>query len=141
MRNFLDQADVVHLTCLENVTTDSGRGRAVGNLRFAFIFPLLPPLCPPAPGPHPDRAWVRMALNEQTMQGFLKRMAEEPEVARAHYDDHAFLLDEENTNTLAMLFQGASPAVLSRAQSLLILPRLRAPARIPSAALNLHHPQ
>eukprot|EP00730_Choanoeca_flexa_P003284 TRINITY_DN11353_c0_g1_i7.p1 TRINITY_DN11353_c0_g1~~TRINITY_DN11353_c0_g1_i7.p1 ORF type:complete len:729 (+),score=185.61 TRINITY_DN11353_c0_g1_i7:99-2285(+) len=77
-RDLLDASEVVHFNVLRNITTDSGRGRA----------------------------WLRTALNEQTLQAFFKRLTAHPEVVRNYYDDHSILLDEDRASVLAMLFQG-----------------------------------
>ena len=54
----------------------------------------------------PDRAWIRMTLNEQSTQSFFKKFSSQPDIARQYYEDFALLLDEERLNMLAMLFQG-----------------------------------
>eukprot|EP00045_Choanoeca_perplexa_P009414 m.90942 g.90942 ORF g.90942 m.90942 type:complete len:738 (+) comp14886_c0_seq1:65-2278(+) len=78
VRDLLDAGEVVHFNVLRNITTDSGRGRA----------------------------WLRTALNEQTLQAFFKRLTTHLEVVRNYYDSHSVLLDEDRTSVLAMLFQG-----------------------------------
>lgn len=95
----------------------------LASLSFSPVIPtssfsFLPPTQPhPTPPRHtlPDRAWLRMTLNEQTMPTFLKRFSAQPDLTRQYYDDHAFLLDEERTSMMAMLFQGQPPCTfLSR---------------------------
>ncbi|EDQ84793.1 uncharacterized protein MONBRDRAFT_29927 [Monosiga brevicollis MX1] len=78
VRELLESADVVHYTCLKNITTDSGRGRA----------------------------WLRTALNEQLLQSFFERIEKHQSIVRQYYDDYALLLDHERAHVFAMLFQG-----------------------------------
>ncbi|EGD77455.1 hypothetical protein PTSG_08550 [Salpingoeca rosetta] len=78
VRAFLPQSEVKEIELLSNITTNSGRGRA----------------------------WLRSALNDQTLKPYLDKFAQQPDVARNFYEGHAFVLDEEKLNMLAMLLQG-----------------------------------
>lgn len=78
LSDLLESSEVARFSSLQNINTDSGK----------------------------DRAWIRASLNEQLFQKYLKRIAEEADRIRPHYEDYAFLLDEEKCNMLGMLCVG-----------------------------------
>eukprot|EP00056_Hartaetosiga_gracilis_P010754 m.160283 g.160283 ORF g.160283 m.160283 type:complete len:369 (+) comp13383_c3_seq1:104-1210(+) len=78
VRTFIPQSEVKDITLLKNITTDSGRGRA----------------------------WLRGCLNDQSMRTHIHQMVEHIDHAKTYYEPHAFVLDEEKMETVAMLFQG-----------------------------------
>lgn len=57
------------------------------------------------------RAWIRIALNEGTLQSFVASLLANTSLLQEHYDPHAFLRDEEQAAKLDMLLAGLSFAV------------------------------
>ncbi|XP_066291364.1 sorting nexin-29-like isoform X2 [Branchiostoma lanceolatum] len=78
MREHLNKHELQRYLMLQQVTTDAGRGRA----------------------------WLRSALNEHSLERYLHSLLGNTNLLRQHYDDWAFVLDDERSSMLPNMAAG-----------------------------------
>ncbi|XP_078610485.1 sorting nexin-29-like isoform X1 [Branchiostoma floridae x Branchiostoma japonicum] len=78
LREHLNKHELQRYLMLQQVTTDAGRGRA----------------------------WLRSALNEHSLERYLHSLLGDTNLLRQHYDDWAFVLDDERSSMLPNMAAG-----------------------------------
>lgn len=54
------------------------------------------------------RAWLRLAINEHSLESYLSSAAADSELLGTYYEPHAYLRDEEQIGVLQALLAGIS---------------------------------
>lgn len=86
------------------------KSRAYGQHFPLVIFPLFPLLSLKyAKSDHGRaRAWIRLAMNEQSLQPYIVNLLGNKDILREFYEPHAFMRDEEQSSKLVALLASVS---------------------------------
>ncbi|XP_028406576.1 sorting nexin-29-like [Dendronephthya gigantea] len=97
VKEHLSATEIRRFNSLENVNTDTGRDQGIETmqpLRFLCCFIA--------------HAWLRSALNEQSLEKYLHSFLGHKQLLSAYYEQDALLLDEERSSMLPMMAAGLS---------------------------------
>ena len=54
------------------------------------------------------RAWLRLAVNENSLQSYITTVLNDMSLLKYYYDRHAFLLDVEKAEAMARMISGVA---------------------------------